>query len=182
MSTVVIVTGGASGIGFEICRYFLKKGDAHVVILDSNPDRGLVAVGNLTAEFCNASISFIECNAASWASQAAAFEQAHRKHGRINVVFANAGIFEKEPIYGADVTKPQEPSLSVVDVNVNGVIYSINLAVHYMAKYAPQSPSASSIPLRGQIICTSSNAGLYPFSTLPLYTASKHAVVGLVRT
>ena len=51
-----------------------------------------------------------------------------------------------------------------------------------MAKNAPQSASGSSIPLRGQIICTSSNAGLYPFSTLPLYTASKHAVVGLVRS
>ncbi|KAL4762588.1 uncharacterized protein BDW70DRAFT_149127 [Aspergillus foveolatus] len=167
MSTVVLVAGGAFGIGFEICRYFLGKGRraCRYARQQCKQRTNGSAVEKLTAEFPNAPVS-----------QAAAFERVHSKHGRIDVVFANAGIFEKEPIYGADVTKLQEPSLGVVDVNVNEAIYSINLAVHYMAKNAPQAPSGSFITLRGQIICTSSNAGLCPFSTLPLYTASKHAV------
>lgn len=36
--------------------------------------------------------------------------------------------------------------------------------------------------LNGSIICTASNAGLYPFPIAPLYSATKHAVVGLVRS
>jgi NAD(P)-dependent dehydrogenase (short-subunit alcohol dehydrogenase family) len=35
---------------------------------------------------------------------------------------------------------------------------------------------------KGRIICTASNAGLYPFPVAPLYAATKHAVVGLVRS
>jgi len=35
---------------------------------------------------------------------------------------------------------------------------------------------------KGHIICTASDAGIYPFSIAPLYGASKHGVVGLVRS
>ena len=37
-------------------------------------------------------------------------------------------------------------------------------------------------PQKGVIICTASNAGLYPFPIAPLYAISKHAVVGAVRS
>jgi NAD(P)-dependent dehydrogenase (short-subunit alcohol dehydrogenase family) len=40
----------------------------------------------------------------------------------------------------------------------------------------------SSTGSRGTIICTASNAGLYPFPIAPLYAASKFAVIGLVRS
>jgi NAD(P)-dependent dehydrogenase (short-subunit alcohol dehydrogenase family) len=171
-----------------------------VVILDTNAQNGAAAVQKLTSEFASASVTFIECDVTSWTSQAGAFEQIYQQHGRIDIVFANAGISEKEPVYGANVAELKEPSLAVVDVNVCGVIYcepwpiapdtedrlsnrhliAINLAVHYMAKN-PLGPNDST-QLRGRIFCTSSCAGIYPFATLPLYTASKHAVVGLVRS
>lgn len=51
---------------------------------------------------------------------------------------------------------------------------AIKLAVHYMRK----NPG----PQKGSIICTASNAGLYPFPIAPLYAISKHAVVGAVRS
>ncbi|KAL3445389.1 short chain dehydrogenase/reductase [Aspergillus insuetus] len=180
MSSIVIVTGGASGIGFEICHHFLASQATHVVILDANAQNGAAAVQKLKSEFASASVTFIECDVTSWTSQAGAFKQIYQQHGRIDIVFANAGISEKEPVYGANVAELKEPSLAVVDVNVSGVIYSINLAVHYMAKN-PLGPNDST-QLRGRIFCTSSCAGIYPFATLPLYTASKHAVVGLVRS
>lgn len=50
----------------------------------------------------------------------------------------------------------------------------MNLAVHFMRK----NSSAS----KGSIICTASNAGLYPFPIAPMYGTSKHAVVGAVRS
>ncbi|KAL2871263.1 short chain dehydrogenase/reductase [Aspergillus lucknowensis] len=181
MPSVVIITGGASGIGFQISRYFLQKEGTYVFILDNNSEAGSLAVGKLSSEFAGAAVSFIECNVASWPSQAAAFEKVFNQHGRIDIVFANAGIFEKEPIYGVDVAELKEPNLAVVDVNINGVIHSINLAVHYMAKN-PLASDSDPNSLRRRIICTCSNAGIYPFPTLPLYTASKHAVVGLIRS
>jgi NAD(P)-dependent dehydrogenase (short-subunit alcohol dehydrogenase family) len=53
----------------------------------------------------------------------------------------------------------------------------VNLAVHYMNK-KPRDEGAT----RGSIICTASNAGLYPLPIAPLYAASKFGVVGLVRS
>lgn len=55
---------------------------------------------------------------------------------------------------------------------------AVNLAVHYMDKKASSEGAAS----RGLIICTASNAGLYPLPVAPLYAASKFGVVGLVRS
>ncbi len=54
---------------------------------------------------------------------------------------------------------------------------AVNLAVHYMNR-KPKTEGGS----RGSIICTASNAGLYPLPIAPLYAASKFGVVGLVRS
>jgi NAD(P)-dependent dehydrogenase (short-subunit alcohol dehydrogenase family) len=54
---------------------------------------------------------------------------------------------------------------------------AVNLAVHYMNK-KPRTEG----PSRGSIICTASNAGLYPLPVAPLYAASKFGAVGLVRS
>jgi NAD(P)-dependent dehydrogenase (short-subunit alcohol dehydrogenase family) len=53
----------------------------------------------------------------------------------------------------------------------------VNLAVHYINK-KPKTEGGS----RVSIICTASNAGLYPLPVAPLYAASKFGVVGLVRS
>jgi NAD(P)-dependent dehydrogenase (short-subunit alcohol dehydrogenase family) len=51
---------------------------------------------------------------------------------------------------------------------------AIKLAVHYMRKNTSRE--------KGLIICTSSNAGIYPFPMAPLYAIAKHGVVGAVRS
>lgn len=48
-----------------------------------------------------------------------------------------------------------------------------------MYKNATSDPSASS---NGLIVCTASNAGLYPFPVAPLYASTKSGVIGLVRS
>lgn len=55
----------------------------------------------------------------------------------------------------------------------------MSLAVHYMNKKGKANGGEAS---RGSIICTASNAGLYPLPVAPLYAASKFGVVGLVRS
>ena len=58
------------------------------------------------------------------------------------------------------------------------MLLAVKLATHYFQKNVP-GPSTG---LKGTIICTASNAGLYPFPTAPLYAASKAGVIGLVRS
>lgn len=58
-------------------------------------------------------------------------------------------------------------------------ITAVHLAVHYMYKNDAIDPSYTS---NGLIICTASNAGLYPFPIAPMYATTKAGVVGLVRS
>ncbi len=57
---------------------------------------------------------------------------------------------------------------------------AVKLAIHYLKKNAAVSAGAGPTS-KGTIICTASNAGLYPFPVAPLYAASKFGVIGLVR-
>lgn len=56
----------------------------------------------------------------------------------------------------------------------------MKLAIHYIRKNAVSGNGATAS--RGSIVCTASNAGLYPFPVAPLYAASKFGVVGFVRS
>ncbi|KAJ5706821.1 hypothetical protein N7488_006622 [Penicillium malachiteum] len=181
----VVVTGGASGIGLGITKHFIQEPNTHVTILDINPTTGGETIEKLLAEFPSAGISFEQCDVSSWESQAEAFEKIFDKQGRIDIVFANAGITEHgsllPPKDGDLSTRPSKPNLATVNVNLIGVVYSVQLAIHYMAqnKLAPSEDSPSS---NGLIVCTASNAGLYPLPIAPLYAVTKHGVVGLVRS
>lgn len=53
---------------------------------------------------------------------------------------------------------------------------AVKLATHYISKNDGSSGS------KGLIVCTASNAGLYPFPMAPIYAATKHGVIGLVRS
>jgi NAD(P)-dependent dehydrogenase (short-subunit alcohol dehydrogenase family) len=59
-------------------------------------------------------------------------------------------------------------------------IVAVKLAAHYMAKNPPRETESGSS--KGSIICTASNAGIYPFPIAPLYAATKSGVIGLVRS
>lgn len=53
----------------------------------------------------------------------------------------------------------------------------VKLGIFYIMKNEPNEKDS-----RGGIICTASNGGLYGFHVAPVYSATKHAVVGLVRS
>lgn len=194
-----IVTGGAGGIGLAIVEHFLSQGH-NVAVFDVNIDSGNELVSRLAAQSPEAKVIFKECDVSSWKNQAEAFKEVYTEFGKIDIVVANAGISEQggNAMASIDHGDPQEPNLKVMGVNLSGVIYcessffinhypvinrthtkdfkAVKLAVHYMVKNAPTGTS------RGSIICTASNAGLYPFPVSPLYAASKAGVIGLVRS
>ncbi|KAK4949676.1 hypothetical protein LTR10_011517 [Elasticomyces elasticus] len=173
----IVVTGGASGIGFGITRSFAEQG-AHISVLDVNSE-GDNIVKALSSEFSGASFSFTKVDISNWDELAAAFEQIYRDQGRIDVVMANAGI-SKEVKLNVDEETPSKPILPSLEVNLIGTIYTVKLAIHYIKKNA--AVNGASPASKGSIICTASNAGLYPFPVAPIYATGKAGVIGLVRS
>ncbi|KAH8202091.1 hypothetical protein TruAng_003759 [Truncatella angustata] len=100
------------------------------------------------------------------------FEQSDN---RLDFVFANAGILERENWYAtaAELDEPPpEPNWTALDVNLKGCMNTIRIARHYMARS----------PEKGSIVVTSSSAAIWPSEFTPVYTASKHGVVGFMRS
>ncbi|KAK8018087.1 hypothetical protein PG991_007277 [Apiospora marii] len=174
-----VVTGGSSGIGLAMARYFASERH-HVYILDLGTEAGEAVAKQLSSEFPSATVSFMKSDVSSWDELARAFKDIYASRGRIDAVMANAGISEhgSSSLLAQEEEEPSQPSLKTLDVNMTGVVYTVKLAIHYMSKNQP-SPSNGS---RGAIICTASNAGIYPFPVAPLYAASKGGVVALVRS
>lgn len=128
MSTLkrsVIVTGGGSGIGLAMSRYFASEGH-FVSIFDVNSEAGSKIAGRLSTEFPNATITFQKCDVSSWENQAAAFKKVYEERGSIDIVMANAGISEQGSTTAVDLREeePTEPRLDAIKVNLIGVVYS----------------------------------------------------------
>jgi 15-hydroxyprostaglandin dehydrogenase (NAD) len=166
-----IVTGACSGIGLALTKHLLALG-WHVFMADVNPPPE--KLDNTT---------FIRTDISSWTEQAALFKQAYDANGRLDFCGLNAGISDRDDIFNnisSDPSKPpQEPDLKTIDVNFTGQYYGIKLAAHYMNL---DSSAAGKKRVGGKIAVTSSGNGLFPISAVPIYCATKHALVGLVRS
>jgi SDR family mycofactocin-dependent oxidoreductase len=108
---------------------------------------------------------------------AAAFEEGRSALGPVEIVVANAGILPfRSPDADAPGVEEERAWQDAIDVNLTGVWHTIQVAI----------PSMIERGAGGAIVITSSSAGLKPFSDgspgLDAYTASKFAVVGLMRT
>jgi NAD(P)-dependent dehydrogenase (short-subunit alcohol dehydrogenase family) len=77
-----------------------------------------------------------------------------------------------------------KPDLSVVDVDLTGVLYTIALAIQQFRRQdpVPWSSSISKKQYRGKIGLVASVCGFYCVPSLPIYTAAKHALIGLTRS
>ncbi|POS75895.1 hypothetical protein DHEL01_v205708 [Diaporthe helianthi] len=173
----VIVTGGASGIGLAMVEHFASQGN-NIAIFDVNLEVGRQVVSSVAQNHPKANLHFKKCDVSSWKNQAEAFKDVYNEFGRVDIVMANAGISEQggSAMASIEEEEPKEPNLKIMDVDLSGVIYTVKLAIHYMNKNPSTGPS------RGSIICTASNAGLYPFPVSPLYAAAKAGVIALVRS
>jgi NAD(P)-dependent dehydrogenase (short-subunit alcohol dehydrogenase family) len=118
--------GASSGIGLATATLLLKVG-ASVVAGDLNP-----------VPIENDQLVFLKTDVTSWESLSALFELAEASYGKVDHVFANAGI-SGHPSFLEDRTdqngKPLEPDLRVIDINLRGVIYTTSLALHYIKKH-----------------------------------------------
>jgi len=160
---VAVVTGGSAGIGLATGRLFAAEGAA-VVLVDLDA-AGLQAA---VAEIGLASVSHAVADVSDEAQMRSALQAAVDRHGRLDVLFCNAGTEG----YIAPLTEmPVEDFDRVMAVNVRGVFLGLKHALPLMQRQGS-----------GSIIITSSVAGFKGAAHLAPYAASKHAVVGLMRS
>ncbi len=159
---VCIVTGGAGSIGLATAALFLREG-ARVMLVDREPaalDAALRAAGGgANAGACAADVAdaaatraYIDATLAAW--------------GRLDVVFANAGV---SGVVRPVTDYPEDEFDRVLAVNVR--------APFLACKYGLPKMSDG-----GSVVITSSVVGVTSDPGIAAYATSKHAVIGLMRT
>ena len=159
MSKVVLVTGGASGIGAAVARRFARAG-ASVVIADVNDAAGKAVADDLAGLFVHTDVSSESDNAAVVRAAVDAF-------GRLDVVHLNAGMGAPDA-FGPDLDLAHYRR--TLGVNLDGPFFGIRAAWPVLRETG------------GAIVVTSSIAGVAPAPFDPVYSATKHALIGLVRS
>ncbi len=160
MTNVVLVTGGASGIGAAVVRRFARAG-ARVVIADVDERAGTAVAEETGGLFVPTDVTREQDNQAAVRAAVTAF-------GGLDVVHLNAGVGGAG---GAGEDFDPQRYRQTLAVNIDGTMFGIRAALPVLA------PAG-----RGAIVVTSSLAGLAPAPFDPVYSASKHAVIGLVRS
>ncbi len=161
---VALVTGAGGGMGRAAALLFAARGAA-VAVVDIKPDIGAETVSLIEAAGGNA--VFIQTDVTSEEAVAAMVAQTVAKLGGLHCAFNNAGI--NSPMF-----KFHEMSLAewnkVIAVNLTSVFLCMKHELAYMVTAGG-----------GNIVNTSSGAGLIPAPGMPHYTAAKHGVLGLMK-
>ena len=104
-----------------------------------------------------------------WNAQAKAFGQAVHAFGRIDYVYPIAGVGERRWMpHDPMATGFEAPDLTVMDVDLKGLLYTCSLAIQQMRKQDKDKNG-----FRGKIAMVASVCGFYCCPTLPIYTAAK---------
>lgn len=164
---VAIVTGGSSGIGKATVQRLAADG-ASVVVVDVAEEEGREVAAEVGGTFVAADVR----DPAAWRRLVAEVVDAH---GRLDIAYLNAGVTTRPP--GAPPADIAIDALSdeayrrIMSINVDGVVFGARAVV-------PAMRDAGG----GAIVATASLAGLIGFPPDPIYSATKHAVIGLVRS
>ncbi|MEM7091667.1 MAG: SDR family NAD(P)-dependent oxidoreductase [Actinomycetota bacterium] len=163
---VVLVTGGASGIGRATVDRVAADG-AHVVVADRNRDQAAEAVA--AVEQAGGSAQVCELDVADHGAVVTAVEAIAAEHGRLDGAFNNAGIGgPTAKVLDIDPTEWAQ----VLTVNLTGVFNCVQAEI---AQMLTQESG-------GSIVNTASIGGLVALPRAGAYTAAKHGVAGLTRT
>jgi NAD(P)-dependent dehydrogenase (short-subunit alcohol dehydrogenase family) len=121
--------------------------------------------------------SAVKCNVTDWDAQVEMFELAMKKYGSVDIVVPNAGIAEAGSFETVKVEngKPVKPSLRTLEVNLTAVIYTAHLAFHYLDVNKQPGDLKS-------LIFIGSMASWQAIPHGAMYSASKHAVLGMMRS
>ena len=154
------MTGGASGIGLAVVRR-LAAARARVVVADVDQAGGAAAAGE-------AGGTFVATDVGDPDAMQAAVDAAEAAYGGLDLVHLNAGVTTgTAALDRLDLERYRR----VVAVNLDGVVFGIRSALPALRRRGG-----------GAIVATASLAGLTAYPGDPVYSMTKHAVVGLTRT
>lgn len=159
---VVVVTGGASGIGEACVRRFVADG-AVVVIADVQDERGVALAAGLGER-----AEYVRTDVTQESDIEALVDGVVARHGSLDVLFANAGVFGA--VGPIAQTRAKDADITIA-VNLRGTLLCLKHAVRVML---PQG--------RGSIIATASPGGIIGGVGPHVYSATKAGIIGLVRS
>jgi SDR family mycofactocin-dependent oxidoreductase len=177
VSPVAVVTGAARGIGAATVDALVKSG-WNVVAVDAAADDPVLEYRLATKEHLDevvarhgAAVRGVVGDVRSATAMRAAVDEAVREYGGLDAAVAAAGVISGGPPLWET---PDAQWDILFDVNVNGV--------RHLAAAAVPALLDQPTPRHGRFVAVASAAGLLGLRRLAAYSASKHAVIGLVRS
>ncbi|MCL7051363.1 hypothetical protein MKW94_021647 [Papaver nudicaule] len=162
---VIIVTGGASGIGEAMARLFANHNPSMIVIADIQDQRGNVVATSIGTQIC----SYIHCDVSDEPQVKSMVDFTVKNFGQLDIMFSNAGIVNAcNQILGIDLSAYDR----LMDVNARGMLACVKHAGKAMVDDG----------VKGSIVCMVSTAASLAADGHSDYTMSKHAVLGLMRS
>lgn len=156
---IALVTGGNSGIGLATAKAFVNEG-AFVFITGRREAELAAAVEEIGGH-----VAAVQGDVSNRGDLDRLFEQIKKEKGRLDIVFANAGVAKYAPL--GDIT--DEFYDAIFDVNVKGVLFTVQKAL-------PLMPDGASIILNASIVASKG------FAANSVYSATKAAVRSFART
>ncbi|KAL8526549.1 hypothetical protein ACS0TY_015660 [Phlomoides rotata] len=162
---IAIVTGGARGIGEATVRLFAAHG-AKVIIADIED-----SLGTSVADSLSPNVTYAHCDITSEAQIETLINSTVSNYGKIDILFSNAGILGDQKKHKSILDFDGDEFDQILRVNVRGAALGMKHAARAMVRGGGG----------GCIICTASVAAVVGGMGPHAYTASKHALVGLVK-
>jgi 2,3-dihydroxy-2,3-dihydrophenylpropionate dehydrogenase len=162
---VALITGGGSGLGLALVERFIEEG-ARVAVLERSAEK----VAALRERFGAQQLVAVQGDVTVYADNERAVSAAVEAFGKLDTFIGNAAIWDHASSL-VDLSPEQldDGFRELFSINVKGYLLGAKAAAHAL------------IASEGSMIFTLSNSSFYPGGGGPLYTASKHAAVGIIR-
>jgi NAD(P)-dependent dehydrogenase (short-subunit alcohol dehydrogenase family) len=168
---VVVITGGASGLGLATAHYLVQEKSARVAIFDLNAEAGAKAVTELGAD----KAMFVPTDVSSEDSVQAAVNAVMERFGAIHVCINGAALPTSFKILGKEgKAAPLAKFAQITAVNLNGVFNVMSKCAEQMAKNEAEAGEE-----RGVVINVSSGAAYEGQIGQTAYAATKAAIIGM---
>lgn len=167
---VALVTGGNRGIGLGMAKAMAQAG-ADIVIWGSNPERNQAAEQQLTALGVRVKAQTVDVS--DEAQVAEGMEEAVAAMGRVDSVFANAGVGYGSPSF---VEMKTETYRKVLSVNLDGVFFTLREACRHMVERAKAGDPG------GSLVGIASLAAIEGAARNEAYAATKGAVISMIKS